>query len=122
MFMASVNIQHPHRYAQGFTKLHLPEGDQPSTRLLFEEKKGDILARMSGDVSEVENSVISSLDSIQESHHDCGVFYHLVDHQLAVTLFVLFLSPVALFLWEYQQKLKRPSREGQAQWGELLSK
>lgn len=88
-----------------------------------EEKKGDIIARMSGDVNEVENSVMSSLDMVFKNFIMIVVYFTtmmLISWQL--TLFVLFLSPIALyFMGSISKKLKRPSREGQAQWGELLS-
>ena len=88
-----------------------------------EEKKGDIMARMSGDVNEVENSVMSSLDMIFKNTVMIIVYFTtlmLLSWQL--TTFVLFLLPFAMLLMGWVgKKLKRPSREGQAQWGVLLS-
>lgn len=88
-----------------------------------EEKKGDIIARMSGDVNEVENSVMSSLDMVFKNFIMIVVYFaSLMIMSWQLTLFVLFLSPFALyFMGSISKKLKRPSREGQAQWGELLS-
>ena len=58
--------------------MYLPLG------FLSEERKGDIIARMSGDVSEIENSITSSLDMLAEKPHpDYFLFHHLAYHQLA---------------------------------------
>ena len=88
-----------------------------------EEKKGDIIARMSGDVSEVENSVMSSLDLVFKNAIMIIVYFGtmmFISWQL--TAFVLVLLPFAGFLMgRVSKKLKKPSREGQEQWGELLS-
>lgn len=88
-----------------------------------EEKKGDIMARMSGDVNEVENSVMNSLDMIFKNSVMILVYFTtmlLLSWQL--TTFVVLLLPFAVFLMgRVSRKLKKPSREGQAQWGELLS-
>ena len=88
-----------------------------------EEKKGDILARMSGDVNEVENSVMSSLDMIFKNFIMIVVYYGtMVILSWQLTAFVTLLLPVALLLMGWvSKKLKKPSREGQEQWGELLS-
>jgi len=94
-----------------------------SLSFFSEEKKGDILARMSGDVNEVENSVMSSLDMVFKNLIMIVVYFiTLLGISWQLTLFVIFLSPIALFfMGGVSKKLKRPSREGQAQWGELLS-
>ncbi len=124
MFMASVNMVNIRtgvlrdlRNSIYLKVTSLPLG------FFSEEKKGDILARMSGDVNEVENSVMSSLDMVFKNLIMIVVYFTtllIISWQL--TLFVLFLSPVALyFMGSISKKLKRPSREGQAQWGELLS-
>ncbi len=88
-----------------------------------EEKKGDILSRMSGDVSEVENSVMSSLNMVFQNFIMIVVYFTtmlLISWEL--TMFVLVLLPFALFLMgRVSKQLKKPSREGQAQLGELLS-
>lgn len=88
-----------------------------------EEKKGDIIARMSGDVNEVENSVMSSLDMVFKNLIMIVVYFiTMLGISWQLTLFVIFLSPIALyFMGGVSKRLKRPSREGQAQWGELLS-
>jgi ATP-binding cassette subfamily B protein/subfamily B ATP-binding cassette protein MsbA len=88
-----------------------------------EEKKGDILSRMSGDVSEVENSVMSSLNMVFQNFIMIVVYFTtmlLISWEL--TMFVLALLPFALLaMGRVSKKLKKPSREGQAQLGELLS-
>jgi len=88
-----------------------------------EEKKGDIMARMSGDVNEVENSVMNSLDMIfKNSVMIVGYFTTMMLLSWQLTTFVLVLLPFAMILMGWVgKKLKKPSREGQAQWGELLS-
>jgi len=88
-----------------------------------EEKKGDILARMSGDVNEVEHSVMSSLDMVFKNLIMIVVFFFtMLLMSWELTAFVLVLLPIAGFLLgRVSKKLKKPSREGQAQWGELLS-
>ncbi len=88
-----------------------------------EEKKGDIIARMSGDVNEVEASIMSSLDMIFKNFINIVVYFiTMLIISWELTMFVIVLSPVALyFMGGVSKKLKRPSREGQAQWGELLS-
>jgi ATP-binding cassette, subfamily B, bacterial MsbA len=88
-----------------------------------EEKKGDILSRMSGDVGEVENSVMSSLNMVFQNAIMIAVYFTtmlIISWQL--TVFVMFLLPIAgLLMGRVSKKLKKPSREGQEQLGELLS-
>ena len=88
-----------------------------------EEKKGDILSRMSGDVIEVENSVMSSLNMVFQNFIMILVYFTtmcIISWEL--TAFVLVMLPFALYLMgKVSKKLKKPSREGQAQLGELLS-
>jgi len=88
-----------------------------------EEKKGDILSRMSGDVSEVENSVMSSLNMVFQNFIMIVVYFTtMLIISWELTMFVLVMLPFALFLMgRVSKKLKKPSREGQAQLGELLS-
>ncbi|MEA4839671.1 MAG: ABC transporter ATP-binding protein [Bacteroidales bacterium] len=88
-----------------------------------EEKKGDILARMSGDVTEVENSVMSSLDLLFKNAIMIIIYFGtMVILSWELTAFVAIMLPFAIFLMgRISKKLKKPSREGQEQWGELLS-
>jgi len=88
-----------------------------------EEKKGDIIARMSGDVTEVENSVMSSLDLLFKNAIMIIVYFGaMLMMSWELTAFVLVLLPFAgIVMGGISKKLKKPSREGQEQWGELLS-
>ncbi len=88
-----------------------------------EEKKGDILSRMSGDVSEVENSVMSSLNMVFQNFIMIVVYFTtMLFISWELTMFVLVMLPFALYLMgRVSKQLKKPSREGQAQLGELLS-
>jgi len=88
-----------------------------------EERKGDILARISGDVNEIESSIMSSLDMLFKNPimiivYVTGMF--IISWQLA--LFVLFLLPVAGYVMgQIGKKLKKRSFLGQQQWGYLMS-
>jgi len=88
-----------------------------------EERKGDILSRISGDVNEVEFSIMSSLDMLFKNPimiivNISGMF--IISWQL--TIFVLVLLPVAGFVMgQIGKKLKRTSLLGQQQWGLLMS-
>ncbi len=87
------------------------------------ERKGDVMARMSGDVTEVENSIMSSLDMLFKNPIMiivCLTMMIIVSWQL--TIFVLILLPIAgLVMGRVGKRLKRVSLEGQTQWGQLLS-
>ncbi len=88
-----------------------------------DERKGDVMARMSGDVTEVENSIMSSLDLIFKNPImiiACLAMMIALSWQL--TLFVLILLPLAgLLMGSVGKRLKRVSLAGQNQWGVLLS-
>ncbi len=88
-----------------------------------EERKGDILARMSGDVNEVETSVMSSLEMMLKNPIMIVVFLTtmlLISWQL--TLFVFVLLPIMGYIMgTVGKKLKRSSFEAQNKWGELMS-
>ena len=87
------------------------------------ERKGDIIARMTGDVGEVENSVMSSLDMISKNPIMILVYLGtmlVISWQL--TIFVLILLPVAGFIMgKVGKSLKRRSVEAQNFWGQLMS-
>jgi ABC-type multidrug transport system fused ATPase/permease subunit len=78
---------------------------------------------MSNDVTEVENSVMSSLDMTFKNFIMMVIYFTaMLIISWELTLFVLILLPIAGFLLgRVSKQLKKPSREGQAQWGELLS-
>ena len=88
-----------------------------------DERKGDVMARMSGDVTEVENSIMTSLDMLFKNPImiiACLVMMIVISWQL--TLFVLVLLPIAGWIMgRVGKRLKRVSLEGQNQWGVLLS-
>ena len=87
------------------------------------ERKGDVMARMSGDVTEVENSIMMSLDMMFKNPImivACLTMMIALSWQL--TLFVLILLPLAgLVMGGVGKRLKRVSLEGQNQWGVMLS-
>ncbi len=87
------------------------------------ERKGDVMARMSGDVAEIENSVMASLDMMFKNPVMiivCLGMMIAVSWQL--TIFVLILLPLAgIVMGRVGKKLKRKSLEGQNQWGVLMS-
>ncbi len=87
------------------------------------ERKGDVMARMSGDVAEVENSIMASLDMIFKNPVMiivCLVMMIAVSWQL--TVFVLVLLPLAgLVMGRVGKHLKRSSLETQNQWGVIMS-
>lgn len=88
-----------------------------------EERKGDVMARISGDVTEIEASVMSSIDMLFKNPIMiivCLVSMILVSWQL--TLFVLVLLPIAGYIMgRVGRKLKRKSLEAQQLWGQILS-
>lgn len=87
------------------------------------ERKGDVMARMTGDVAEIENSVMASLDMMFKNPVMiivCLVMMFAVSWQL--TIFVLILLPVAgYFMGKVGKRLKRKSLAAQNQWGVLMS-
>ena len=87
------------------------------------ERKGDVMARMSGDVTEVENSIMASLDMMFKNPIMIVVcLATMVAVSWQLTIFVLLLLPVAgLVMGKVGKRLKRVSLEGQTQWGVLLS-
>jgi ATP-binding cassette subfamily B protein/subfamily B ATP-binding cassette protein MsbA len=88
-----------------------------------EERKGDIIARVSGDVNEIEASIMSSLDMLFKNPILIVIYLaamFIVSWQL--TLFVFVLLPVAGYIMgKVGKTLKRKSLLGQSQWGALMS-
>ncbi len=86
-------------------------------------RKGDVMARMSGDVGEIENSIMASLNMMFNNPVmiiACLVMMIVISWQL--TLFVLILLPLAgLVMGRVGKRLKRNSLENQQQWGAILS-
>ncbi|MDE5687866.1 MAG: ABC transporter ATP-binding protein/permease [Paramuribaculum sp.] len=87
------------------------------------ERKGDVMARMSGDVAEIENSIMSSLDMMFKNPVMiivCLLMMVFISWQL--TIFVLVLLPIAgMAMGRIGKSLKRKSLEGQQQWGKIMS-
>lgn len=96
---------------------------QLSLSFFSEERKGDIIARISGDVNEIENSIMSSLDMLFKNPILIIIYLTgmiLISWEL--TIFVLLLLPIAGYIMgQVGKKLKRKSFEGQEQWGVLMS-
>lgn len=88
-----------------------------------EERKGDILARVSGDVNEVENSVMSSLDMLFKNPILILIYLiTMIVLSWQLTLFVFLVLPVMGYVMGTVGKsLKKSSFEAQNKWGELMS-
>jgi ABC-type multidrug transport system fused ATPase/permease subunit len=88
-----------------------------------EERKGDILSRITADVTEVEISIINAVEMIFKNPVLIGVYLVvLFAMSWQMTVFVILLLPVSGWLiGRLGKNLKRNSSEAQAQQGELLS-
>ena len=88
-----------------------------------EERKGDIIARMSGDVGEVENSITSSLDMLIKSPIMIIIYFAtLIVLSWKLTLFtVLVLPGMGWLMGKVGRKLKRQSLEAQSKWSDTMS-
>jgi subfamily B ATP-binding cassette protein MsbA len=88
-----------------------------------EERKGDIISRITGDVTEVENSIMSSLDMFLKN--PVIIFVLLMSMLImspSMTLFIFLVLPVAGFIiGRVGKSLKKVSREGQDKMGEILT-
>ncbi len=87
------------------------------------QKKGDIIARMSGDVNEVEYSIVSSLDMlIKNPILIICYFAALIYFSWELTLFTVTVVPVMAWgMSAIGKKLKRKSLEAQTKWSETMS-
>ena len=87
------------------------------------ERKGDIMSRMTGDVAEVENSIMTSLDMIFKN--PIMIISYLTTMFILswqLTLFVLVLLPLAGYVMgRVGKSLKRTSLDAQQQWGNLMA-
>lgn len=94
-----------------------------SLSFFSEERKGDIMARVTGDVTEVENSVMSSLDMFLKNPVLIVVFLiSLLVMSPSMTLFIFMVLPLAGYIiGRVGKSLKKVSREGQDKMGMLLS-
>ena len=96
---------------------HLPLG------FFSEERKGDIIARMSGDVGEIENSITSSLDMLLKNPILILLYFStLIVTSWQLTLFtVLVLPGMGWLMGKVGKKLKRKSLEAQGKWSDTMS-
>lgn len=97
--------------------MHLPLG------FFSEERKGDIIARMSGDVGEIENSITSSLDMLLKNPILILLYFStLIVTSWQLTLFtVLVLPGMGWLMGKVGKKLKRKSLEVQGKWSDTMS-
>ena len=88
-----------------------------------EERKGDIIARMSGDVQEIETSIMSSLDMLFKNPVlIIAYFGTLIFISWQLTLFTLFFVPLfGWFMGYVGRKLKARSIEAQQLWSDTMS-
>lgn len=87
------------------------------------ERKGDIIARISGDVAEVENSIMSSLDMLFKNPIlIISYFTTLMMLSWQLTLFTLIVLPgMGWMMGKIGRKLKRTSLEAQSKWSDIMS-
>ncbi len=97
--------------------MHLP------LSFFSEERKGDIIARMSGDVGEVENSITSSLDMLIKNPILIVMYFGtLMITSWQLTLFTLLVVPgMGWVMGKVGKKLKRQSLEAQSKWSDTMS-
>ncbi|HCY39853.1 MAG TPA: antibiotic ABC transporter ATP-binding protein [Prolixibacteraceae bacterium] len=88
-----------------------------------EERKGDIISRITGDVTEVENSIMSSLDMFLKNPVIILVLLaSMLVMSPSLTLFIFLVLPIAGFIiGRVGKSLKKVSREGQDKMGEILT-
>jgi subfamily B ATP-binding cassette protein MsbA len=88
-----------------------------------DEKKGDIMARMTGDVQEIENSVMNSLDMLFKNPVLILIsLAYMLYTSWTLTIFVFVMLPIAGFvIGTVGKSLKRQSRKGQNKQGDILS-
>ena len=88
-----------------------------------EERKGDIIARMSGDVQEIENSIMASLEMLFKN--PILIFFYfaaLIFISWQLTLFTLIIVPVmGWFMGYIGRRLKQDSIKAQSLWSDTMS-
>jgi ATP-binding cassette, subfamily B, bacterial MsbA len=94
-----------------------------SLSFFSEERKGDIIARMSGDVQEVENSIMSSLDMIFKNPILIVAYLAtLIIISWQLTIFTIIFAPVFIwFMGFVGRKLKAKSVLAQTLWSDTMS-
>lgn len=97
--------------------LYLPLG------FFSEERKGDLMARMSGDVQEIESSIMSSLDMLFKNPILILIYFGtLISVSWKLTLFTLLVLPfMGWLMGTVGKQLKRSSMKAQNQWSDLMS-
>ena len=88
-----------------------------------QERKGDIIARMSGDINEVENSIMSTLDMLLKNPI-LIIFYigTLIVTSWQLTLFTIVVAPALIWLMSaLGRTLKKRSLQAQALWSDTMS-
>ena len=87
------------------------------------ERRGDIVARMSADVAQVESSLTSSIDML--IRHPIAIvvcFSTMIFVSWQLTVFVIVVAPLAgIIMGQVSKRLKAQSTEAQTLWGDLLS-
>ncbi|MBQ4296462.1 MAG: ABC transporter ATP-binding protein [Prevotella sp.] len=88
-----------------------------------EERKGDIIARMSGDVDEVEHSIMASLEMMFKNPIlIISYFAALIFISWQLTLFTLVIVPImGWFMGWVGRKLKQDSIKAQSLWSDTMS-
>ena len=88
-----------------------------------EERKGDIMARITGDVTEVENSIMNSIDMMIKNPILIMVSVAVMIYMSwSLSLFVFITFPIAGYIiGQIGKSLKKESRKGQNKMGEILS-
>jgi subfamily B ATP-binding cassette protein MsbA len=88
-----------------------------------EERKGDIISRITGDVTEVENSIMSSLDMFLKNPVIIVVLLaSMLIMSPTMTLFIFLVLPIAgIAIGRVGKSLKKVSREGQDKMGMILT-
>lgn len=132
----SVFLTNLFRYVAGITlakiratviqKLRMRIFDQVSNLHLgyfSNERKGDILSRMTNDVQEVENSVVSTLKvAFKEPATIIGYFLVLFFMSFKLTLFTLIIMPISgTIISEITKKLKKRATQSQESLGHIVN-
>lgn len=88
-----------------------------------EERKGDIISRITGDVTEVENSIMSSLDMFLKNPIIIIVLLtSMLVMSPSMTLFIFMVLPIAgIIIGKVGKSLKKVSRQGQDKMGMILT-
>ncbi|MCQ2178460.1 MAG: ABC transporter ATP-binding protein, partial [Bacteroidales bacterium] len=88
-----------------------------------QERKGDIIARMSGDVQEVENSITSTLEMLIKNPILIIIYmYVLFRMSWQLTVFTIIFAPVVIFIMSsIGRRLRADSKEAQQYWSDTMS-